>query len=244
MFILIPVGREWTVTKQGRVRAEYRCQQCNLSTPVSLLAEGVGTGLSALFLNDAKAQQEASTEASKSVAEDVRLSLRLMRCPGCGVRDGKAVAKVLAQGFWPAVGYALLACFIWVPVTFMLLPWLPADMALADLLLIGGLVVIFAATFANTLRRRYQRRMLRAREGVRFGAAAEVVPVEEAVPPMEEVAPPPTVRRGPPYTVHDEAPEPEPLEPGEGVPCSHCGTPNLPAAEFCRQCLGTLGRTA
>ncbi|QSQ26112.1 hypothetical protein JY651_14790 [Pyxidicoccus parkwayensis] len=211
---------------------------------MSLLAEGVGAGLSALFLNDEKAQREASDAASQSVAEDVRLSLRLMRCPGCGVRDRKAVAKVLAQGFWPAVGYALLACFIWVPVVFMLLPLLPADHALADLLLIGGLVVVFAATFANTLRRRYQRRMLRASEGVRFGDEADEVPAEEAAAPAVEVASAPTVRRGSPYTVHDDVPEPEPLKAGEGVPCRHCGTPNLPAAEFCRQCLGTLGGTA
>jgi hypothetical protein len=243
MFILIPLGREWTVTKQGRARAEYRCQQCKLSMPVSLLAEGVGTGLNALFLNDEKAQQVASAAASTAVAEDVRMSLRLMRCPGCGVRDGKAVAKVVAQGFWPAMGYAVLACFIWVPVMFLLLPWLPADMELADRLRDWGLFVVFAATFANTLRRRYQRRMVRAREGVRFGDEAEEVPAEDAASPAVEVAPPPVVRRGPPFTVQDDVPEPEPVKEGEGVPCRHCGAPNLPEVEFCRQCLGVLGRT-
>jgi DNA-directed RNA polymerase subunit RPC12/RpoP len=242
MFIVIPVGREWTVTKQGRARAEYRCQQCNLTTPVSLLAEGVGSGLSALFLNDAKAQQEASTEASKAVAEDVRLSLRLMRCPGCGVRDGKAVAKVMAEAAGPALGYALLACFIWGPVALMLLPWLPANMDLADMLLIGGLVVVFAAAFSNTLRRRYQRRMVRAREGVRFGDEAEVAPEEDVASPAAEVAPQPAAQRGSPYTILDKVPDPEPLDAGEGVPCRHCGTPNLPAAEFCRQCLGAISR--
>ena len=64
MSISIPLGREWTVTKQGRVRTEYHCEKCKLSTPVSLRAEGVGTGLNALFLDDEKAQREASAEAT------------------------------------------------------------------------------------------------------------------------------------------------------------------------------------
>jgi|GEM_PF-6113591 len=251
MFIVIPVGREWTVTKQGRVQVEYHCEKCSLSTPVSLLAEGVGQDINVLFLNDEKAQRDASSEASKALSEDVQLSLRLMRCPGCGIRDGKAVAKVVAQGFWPAVGYSLLAYLIAAPVLLLGLPWLPEGLGSADHILVSGVAAIIIGTLVNTLRRRYQRRMARAREGVLFGDAAamsseekralEAILAADAIP-NDEGTPQSGVMRSQARSVYDSVPEPEPIKEGEGIPCSHCGAPNLPSAEFCRQCLGTPNR--
>lgn len=101
----IPIGVEYTSNVEGEVSLPFSCGTCNHEAIAFVRAKGTGDATAYAFIGMGSAKERASTAASQDLVNRANQMIQAAKCPGCGARDGSALARMQARARNSIVGY-------------------------------------------------------------------------------------------------------------------------------------------
>jgi hypothetical protein len=130
------IGRQSRVKREIIRRMTFGCRTCGLTREAMVTGIGVGIGNSPYFMDNEGAKRRAGDKASANSEKNMRLNLRLARCPQCGARDGQALLQFIAKNVFIML-FSLVVEAVFGLYVFIILVQLPAVLYILAAVLLG-----------------------------------------------------------------------------------------------------------
>ena len=101
------IGNKHTATTTTSRILDFSCSNCGHKEKVLVTGVGQGQGNSAYFLDESGAKDRAAEGANKKALKNVHQTLKMAKCPNCGMRNKKNM-----QDFWLIQTLKLVGSFL------------------------------------------------------------------------------------------------------------------------------------
>lgn len=102
------IGNSYSTWQKHPQESEFRCPNCRHQQKMIVTGLGMGKAASPYFLNEQNAPNQAYERAGKAAIKNAAETARLVRCPSCHTRNGKAITKFWLIQFLKIFGGGLL----------------------------------------------------------------------------------------------------------------------------------------
>ncbi|GEM_PF-6865836 len=138
------IGNQHTSTVTLSRVVDFSCSNCGHQEKALVTGVGQGQGNSAYFLDESGAKDRAATGANKKALKNVGQTLKLAKCPNCGMRHKKNV-----QDFWMIQVLKLVGSFAGVMLIGVILYGVAGDDIIYPIFLGAGLLSLILVYFTD-----------------------------------------------------------------------------------------------